>query len=178
MGDEYEADLALAHHPWVTTTNAAGSWAAFVTLYPVSALGLDLDQFDDPRDFPSRNHEMRPLGTDAEPCASSDIIVLRPTGRRVVHPHVQQVHTRLVLGVESADIGQRAAGLHYHGDPVQLVVPRVKDVSAQTAAPKCLSNALTSSPAITWGLRPSIWCRWTKCTTSPSRSSATDGLLG
>jgi hypothetical protein len=67
------------------------------------------------------------------------------------------VHARIVLGVEPADIGQRAGGLDHHGDAVQLVVARVKDVPAQTAAPKCLSNALTSSPAITWGLRPSIW---------------------
>ena len=100
---------------------------------------------------------MRPLGTDPELCAPSHVFVLRPTGRRVVHAHVEQMHTGLVLRVEPADIGQRAAGLDHHGDPVQLVVSRVKDVPAQTAAPKCLSNALTSSPAITWGLRPSIW---------------------
>ena len=98
--------------------------------------------------------------------------------RRVVHAHVEHVHARLVLAVEPADVGQRAAGLDHHGDAVQLVVTRVKDVPAQTAAPKCRSNALTRSAAMTWGLRPSIWWRWTKCTTSPSRSSAIDGLLG
>jgi hypothetical protein len=121
---------------------------------------------------------MRLFCADPELCAPPQVLIPRPASPRVVHAHIEQVYARLVLRIESADIGQRTAGLDHYGDPVQLVVSRVKNVPAQTAAPKCLSNALTSSPAITWGLRPSIWCRWTKCTTSPSRSSATDGLLG
>src|SRR5687768_4758917 len=102
---------------------------------------------------------MRPLGSDPEFRAPTHVLVLRPAGRRVVHADVEQVHARLVLRVEPADIGHRAAGFDHHGDAVQLVVPGVKDVPAQTAAPKCFSNALTNSPAITWGLRPSIWWR-------------------
>ena len=91
---------------------------------------------------------MRSLGTNAELCAPPEVFVPRPARHRVVNSHVEQVYTRLVLRVEPADIRERAAGLDYDGDPVQLVVSRVKDVPAQTAAPKCLSNALTRSPAM------------------------------
>lgn len=120
---------------------------------------LHLCQFRDPRHLESRNHKMLPLGADPELGAPAHVVLLRSAGRRVVHTDVEQVHASRVLRIEPADIRQRASGLHHHGDAVQLVMPRVKDVPAQTAAPKCLSNALTSSPAITWGLRPSIWCR-------------------
>ena len=122
-------------------------------------LGLDLDELRDPRDFLTRHHEMRPFGTDTELGASAYVLVLRPAGPRVVYAHIEQVHASLVLSVEPADVSQPSAGLDHHGDAVELVVSRVKDVPAQTAAPKCLSNALTRSPAITWGLRPSIWWR-------------------
>jgi hypothetical protein len=92
---------------------------------------------------------MRPFGADTELGAAPHVLGLRPAGRRIVNAHIEQVHAGGVLGVEPADIGQRAPGLDYYGDTVQLVVTRVKDVPAQTAAPKCLSNAFTSSPAIT-----------------------------
>lgn len=63
-------------------------------------------------------------------------------------PYIEQMHAPLVFRIESADIREGTSGLDHHGDPVELVVPRVEDVPAQTAAPKCLSNAFTRSPAI------------------------------
>jgi hypothetical protein len=75
-----------------------------------------------------------------------------------VHADVEQMDSRLVLGIEPADIRERARGLYHDGDAVQLVVAVMKDVPAQAAAPapKCLSNAFTRSPAMDCGLRPSI----------------------
>lgn len=75
-----------------------------------------------------------------------------------MHADIEQVQPRLVLGIEASDVGERTDRLHHYGDAVQLVVARVKDVAAQTAAPapKCLSNAFVRSPAIDCGLRPSI----------------------
>jgi hypothetical protein len=111
--------------------------------------GLHCPQRSDPGDFGERHHQMLPVGTHAESRAPPHEILPGATRRGIVHTDVEQMDARPVLGVEPADIGQRAPGLDYYGDTVQLVVTRVKDVPAQTAAPKCLSNAFTSSPAIT-----------------------------
>ena len=101
----------------------------------------------------------------------------------VVHADVVQVHAALVLAVEAAHVGRGAVRLEHDRDAVQLLMAWMKDVSrhrlpAQTVAPQWRSNAAVRSAAIDCGERPSIWCRCTKCTTSPSRSSAMDGLLG
>jgi hypothetical protein len=68
------------------------------------------------------------------------------------------MHARGILRVEAPDVGERTGGLHDDGHAVELVVARMKDVSAQAAAPapKCLSNALVRSLAMDCGLRPSI----------------------
>ena len=99
------------------------------------------------------------LGAHAESGAAPHVVVLRSPAGRIMHADVQQMDAALILGIEPAHVRERPLGLHHHRDAVQIVVARVKDVPAQTAAPKCLSNALTRSPAIDCGLRPSIWCR-------------------
>jgi len=109
---------------------------------------------------------------------------VRPTSSdSSIDADVVHVHATVVLAVEPAHVRSRPVRLQHHRDAVQLLMPRVKHVSrhrrlAQTVAAQWRSNAAVRSTAIDCGERPSIWCRCTKCTTSPSRSSAIDGLLG
>lgn len=123
---------------------------------------------------------MPPVGTNAEPRAPANELLASAARRRVVQADIEQMKAGLILGVESPYIREGSGRLHHHGDTVELGVTRMEDMPGQAAAPapKCLSKALVRSPAMDCGLRPSIWCRWTKWTTSPSRSSAIEGLLG
>ena len=123
------------------------------------------------------------LASDPELVAASEELLLRWSARGgIVYADVVQMHPAVVLTVESSHVGAWAASLQYDGDAVQLVVPGMKDVAAHpghdTVAAKWRSNAPVKSAAMACGDRPSIWCRWTKCTTSPSLSRAIDGLLG
>lgn len=143
-------------------------------------LRLYFSQPSDPRDLGARHNEVLTVGAHAEARAAAHEILAGAARCGVVHSDVEQMDAVLVLGVETPYVRDGAGRLHDDRNTVELVVPRMKDVSAQATAPalKCLSKAFTRSPAMDCGLRPSIWCRWTKCTTSPSRSSAIEGLLG
>lgn len=143
-------------------------------------LRLYFSQPSDSRDLGARHNEVLPVGVYTEARAPAHEILSGAAPCGVVHADVEQMDAVLVLDVESPYVRDGAGRLHDDGDAVELVVPWMKDVPAQAAAPalKCLSKAFTRSPAMDCGLRPSIWCRWTKCTTSPSRSSAIEGLLG
>ena len=62
------------------------------------------------------------------------------------------VHAALVLAVEPTDVGLGSVRLEHDGDAVEFLMPRMKDVprhgAAQTATPKCRSNAAVRSAAI------------------------------
>lgn len=93
--------------------------------------------------------------------------IRRFTDRDVLHGHAAGCTL-----MPAPDVRPPARAGDDHGDTVQLVVARMKDVSAHA---QCCSNAATRSAAIWSGERPSIWCRWTNATTSPSLSNAADG---
>src|SRR5690606_23185113 len=60
-----------------------------------------------------------------------------------------------------------------------LHVPAKSEQRMTNSAPQQYRpNASTSSPATDSAVRPSIWCRWMKWTTSPSLSRANEGLDG
>jgi hypothetical protein len=101
---------------------------------------------------------MLALGADPEASAAAEVVLLRSAGGGIVDADIEQVDAGVILRVEAPHVRERPGRLHDHRDAVQLVVSRVKDVPAQTAAlaPKCLSNAFTRSPATACGLRPSI----------------------
>lgn len=94
---------------------------------------------------------MLPVRAHTEAGAPADILVTGPARPGIMDADVEQVHARLVLGVEPAHIGQRPESLHDHGDAMQRVPRLMKGMPAQTVAPapKCLSKAFTSSPAMT-----------------------------
>lgn len=86
----------------------------------------------------------------------------------------------------ATDIRASRGAFQHHRDAVKVVVPGMEDVTAHLVEPypstdaveQYLSKAAVSSEAICWGLRPSIMCRCTKWTTSPSLRIAIDGLDG
>jgi len=86
------------------------------------------------RDLAAGHDEVAVFGSDAElVAASQELFFRRPRRTRIVHADVVQVHTPLVLAVESPHVGPRAAGLQHDGDAVQLVVAGMKDVAAHRA---------------------------------------------
>jgi hypothetical protein len=141
---------------------------------------LDFSQPRDPGHIGARNDQVLAIGAHAKPRAPAHEVLACSTRRGIVYADIEQMHAGVVFGVEPADVCHRARGLHHDGDAVELVMALMKDLPAQAAAPapKCRSKAFTRSPAMDCGLLPSIWCRWTKCTTSPFRSKAIEGLLG
>ena len=67
------------------------------------------------------------------------LVSRRRTRRRVVHSHIVHDDPSLILTIETTDIGARTICLQHDGDPMQLVMPRVEDVSRpghQTVAPQ------------------------------------------
>jgi len=154
---------------------------------PVRGAARLAHRFSEPMDarhVAGRHEQVAVLRADPEPIAPPQELLLRCVrGSGVVHAHVMQVYPAIVLAVEAPDVGYQAVGLEHHRDAVQLLVAGMEHVaghagSARAAAPKWRSKAAVRSAAIACGERPSIWCRCTKWTTSPSLSSAMDGLLG
>ena len=80
------------------------------------------------------------LRADSELRAAPEkLLPRRRTRRRIVHTDVVHQHTTMVLAVEAAYVGTRAVRFEHDGNPVQLVVSLMKDVSghrAQTVAPQ------------------------------------------
>ena len=70
------------------------------------------------------------IAADTEAGAPLQVFIPRSAARCiVVNPDVQHVHTPLILAVVAAHIGFRPCGFHDDGDPVQLSVARMKDVT-------------------------------------------------
>lgn len=80
------------------------------------------------------------LGANTELGRTRQVLVSgRGTRRRVVHSNIVQDDPPLILTIEATDIGARTVRLQHDGDPMQLVMPRVKNVSRpghQTVAPQ------------------------------------------
>jgi hypothetical protein len=94
----------------------------------------------------------------AEPGALRDVVFLCAANPGVMDASIQQVYPMLILAVVTPDIRSRAVRLDNHGDPMELGMPWVEDMTGHghTAAPQNLSNADISSPATACGERPSI----------------------
>jgi hypothetical protein len=92
------------------------------------------------------------LGPNPELGALAQVLFLRSTRLLVMNPNVEHVDAVLILGIEASDVRPRAPGLDDHGDPVELGVSWMKDVSRHmsryTAAPQNLSKAAVRSAAM------------------------------
>ena len=87
------------------------------------------------------------------------LVSRRRTRRRVVHAHIVHDDAPLILTIETTDIGARTVRLQHDGNPMQLLMARVEDVSRpghQTVAPQKRSNAVVRLDATAWGDWPSI----------------------
>ena len=118
-------------------------------------------------------------------------------GRGVVDARIVEQDAARGALVKPPHVGPAGCAGHHDGDAVERFVVWMEGhgVRCSLFAVRCSgrdseqriansspqqyrSNAWTRSDATDSALRPSIWCRWTKCTTSPSLSSANDGLEG
>src|SRR5690606_14063742 len=84
----------------------------------------------------------------------------------VVDADVLEHDASLVPLVKAADVGLPAGAGDHHRHAMEFLPVGMKDVTrhVQAVAPQYFSNACARLSAMTWGLRPSIWWRWTKCT--------------
>ena len=94
-----------------------------------TGLQTHFSQFGDPGDLSGWHHQPFVVTPDPELGAPPDIVFLGYSSRDIVYPYIEHENPLLILTVVSAHIGQRPVGLHYDGDPVQLRMTRVKDVT-------------------------------------------------
>lgn len=151
-----------------------------VVINPEGELPLaPVHQTHHPLDVCARHNEVRMLGLNSELERLAD--ELTGIGPPMLG-HVMQEYPLGGLLVVTADIKDVPGGFEHDRNAVEFRMAGVKHVTGHAqavgAVAQYLSNASVRSLAICWGERPSIMWRWTKCTTSPSRNSAMDGLLG
>lgn len=121
------------------------------------------------------------IGAHTELERSRDKLFTRwTTGSWAMLGYIVQQHPSRRLLMISSDEEAVCRGFQNDRNPVQFGVAGVKDVSRHQTSlvAQWRSNATTNSFATSGADRPSIMWRCTKCTTSPSRNSATEGLLG
>lgn len=126
---------------------------------PASVLDGDVREPANLQHLFPRDEEALVLGANSELGGPpKKLLPGRGTYGGVVNSHIVHQDAPLILTVEAADVGQRTLRLEYDGDPVQLLVSRVKDVPrhGQTVAPQYRSNAATRFSATAWGVLPSI----------------------
>jgi hypothetical protein len=70
------------------------------------------------------------VGANPELGTPPDVLIPRPIPlASIMNPNIKHVHAGLVLAVVAAYVRQRPLGLQDDGDPVQLLVARMKDVT-------------------------------------------------
>lgn len=91
---------------------------------------LRVSQFGDAGDLVGWYNQMLMIAPDPELGTLPDVLLPGPTSRRgIVDPDIQHEHTALILAIVPTHIGQRPRGLDHNGDPVQLPVTRMKNVT-------------------------------------------------
>ncbi len=94
-----------------------------------AVLQTHFSQPGDPGNLGSRYDEPLVVALYPDLGALPDIVLFGHTCCGIVYPYIQHKNALFILAVVSAYVGQRPVGLHYDRDPVQLRVPRVKNVS-------------------------------------------------